>query len=482
MSKEFKVRDPVHDFISLRGDEVGLIDTSLYQRLRGIKQLALASLVYPGALHTRFDHSLGVCHVAGLMAKQLGLKDDDATLVRLAALLHDVGHGPFSHVSENLLDFYADRSKLAANQKKEKIHELVTASLIRTDSEITSILGTRKCDLVATLLADGHGQPALKNIVSGPLDADKQDYLLRDSYFCGVAYGTFDIHQLHRSLTLGGSAGEEELMIKAGDVHSVEQFVLAKYYMTANVYRHRVRQVSDQMIIRAIRLGIDEDQTPSLRELYSYDGTAKFITNYRQWDDARFMTTFVDDPSGKAHCAHLLRRLRERRLFKQVFACALSDIKSEDVRAILKDLHKPEHRAKRAEVEKSIAEAIAGVIGSAVEHRYVILHVHTIKSVRESSRNDESEIMVAKSPMPRSFEDESTLFASINEKYAETSVEVYAPVAWNSETKKQQVRDELKAPIVRCIDALGPSLFNAGTVPAPAAPSAAVTPDKEDRK
>ena len=122
MGKPFQVRDAVHGFISLTDKQVRLINTPVFQRLRGIRQLALANLVYPGALHTRFDHSLGVCHVARLMAEQLRLDKSETRLVRLAALLHDLGHGPFSHVSENALEIYGDRSKLPADQKKDKIH------------------------------------------------------------------------------------------------------------------------------------------------------------------------------------------------------------------------------------------------------------------------------------------------------------------------------------------------------------------------
>jgi uncharacterized protein len=98
--KTHSIRDPVHNFVRLRDKEVNPINTPVFQRLRGIRQLALANLVYPGAVHTRFDHSLGVCHVAGLMADELDLPPDQVELVRLAALLHDLGHGPFSHVSE----------------------------------------------------------------------------------------------------------------------------------------------------------------------------------------------------------------------------------------------------------------------------------------------------------------------------------------------------------------------------------------------
>lgn len=142
MERGFRVRDPVHNFVRLRADEAKLIGTPIFQRLRGIRQLAMAHLVYPGALHTRFDHSLGVCHVAGLLAEQLGLLNGEVETVRLAALLHDLGHGPFSHISEHLLERYADRSSLSSAQKREKIHELVTAHFIRADAEIQKIIGS----------------------------------------------------------------------------------------------------------------------------------------------------------------------------------------------------------------------------------------------------------------------------------------------------------------------------------------------------
>jgi HD superfamily phosphohydrolase len=120
MAEGFRVRDPVHNFLQLGEKEAELLGTNLVQRLRGIRQLALASLVYPGALHSRFDHSLGVCHVAGMMAVQLGLPPDEVELVRTAALLHDLGHGPFSHASENMLKRYAKPEAIPERQKKEE--------------------------------------------------------------------------------------------------------------------------------------------------------------------------------------------------------------------------------------------------------------------------------------------------------------------------------------------------------------------------
>src|SRR5688572_7256654 len=120
------IRDAVHGFVELDDRELKVLNLDIVQRLRGIRQLAMASLVYPGALHTRFDHTLGVTHVTGQMASELGLDADERELVRLAALLHDIGHGPFSHVSEYVLERFADRNSLPAGQKKDKIHEVIT--------------------------------------------------------------------------------------------------------------------------------------------------------------------------------------------------------------------------------------------------------------------------------------------------------------------------------------------------------------------
>jgi len=420
--RPFRVRDPVHGFIGLRDDEVRLLDTQAMQRLRGIRQLAMANLVYPGAVHTRFEHSLGVTHVAGLMAEELlGDHREDIELVRKAALLHE----------------------------RDKIHELISAIIIRTDSDLVRILGQETCDRIANLLGKGHGQPALKSIVSGPLDADKQDYLLRDSHFCGVPYGVFDIHQLQRSLTLEGPEEEKALMIKSGGVHAVEQYALAKYYLTTNVYRHKVRLITDQMIGRAIVLGIDDDEIQELHDLYAFDNTDEFVQRYMTWDDARFMHEFCNGSNTK--CALVLARLRDRNLLKRVFSVATKDFVAVEVRDILGDLGTPEYAGLRKDLEGSIAEKLSEVTENEVDADFVILNAFTIRSVREMSRNEESEILVIGEDEPRPFSEVSTLFASINVRYADAAVEVYAPIKWDSVTHKRQLQRQLKGPITEVI-------------------------------
>jgi HD superfamily phosphohydrolase len=445
---EVRVRDPVHNFITLREKQVKLVGTSALQRLRGIRQLAMANLVYPGAVHTRFDHTLGVTHVAGLMARSLELDEDHIWLVQLAALLHDIGHGPFSHVSEHALERYADRDKLPAGQKKEKIHEIITARLICEDKEIVRILGRDDCEQVVKLLGQGHGQPALKSIISGPLDADKQDYLLRDSRFCGVQYGVFDIHQMHRSLTLNGPEDEKELMIKPDGIHAVEQYVLAKYYLTTNVYRHRVRLITDQMIVRAIVLGIEKDDNSELRQLYSFNNSDTFVKNYVTWDDARFLGVFGPKES---RCGAMIQRLQGRRLLKRVFESRVREF-NEAARETLMTLGRRERDALRGTIEAEIAEVIQQHSGQEIDPDCVIAHAFDIKSVRESSRNEEAGILVATSPNPRPFTDESTLFASINEGYVDQFIEVYAPVVWETPTDKNKIRRECCEPIRTLIE------------------------------
>lgn len=446
---EVRVRDPVHNFIPLREKQVKLVGTRTLQRLRGIRQLALANLVYPGAVHTRFDHTLGVTHVAGLMAHALGLDPDQIELIQFASLLHDIGHGPFSHVSEHALDRYADRATLSPEQKKERIHEIITARLIESDKEIIGILGQDTCRHVAKLLGEGHGQRALRSLVSGPLDADKQDYLLRDSHFCGVQYGLFDIHQMHRSLELVGPRDEEELMIDPDGIHAVEQYVLAKYYLTTMVYRHKVRLITDQMIVRAIMLGIEKDDIADLRKLYSFDGTEGFVSNYMAWDDARFIESF-GSANAKTRCGEMLRRLRERKLLKQVFKARIREFQSEATETLLA-LPLRNLDGLRVEIEKGIAQVLTDQTKQAIDADFVIIHAFDIKSVRETSRNEEAEILVATSP-PRRFTDESTLFASINEAYVDQFIEVYAPVSWETRADRKKVKRDCQEPIKSLIE------------------------------
>lgn len=145
---EFQIRDPIHGFISLSADEMRIVNSEVFQRLRRIRQLALANLVYPGATHTRFSHSLGVVHIAHQIAERLSasekIEKGRIRLVRFAALLHDIGHGPFSHISEYLLSKNSDTGSPAL-KKTEEIHEAITHKLIVSSRDLRRILGATLC-------------------------------------------------------------------------------------------------------------------------------------------------------------------------------------------------------------------------------------------------------------------------------------------------------------------------------------------------
>lgn len=254
------------------------------------------------------------------------------------------------------------------------------------------------------------------------------------------------MHQLHRSFVLGGTDDERALWIDRDGVHAVEQYVLAKYYLTTMVYRHQVRLITDQMITRAIVLGIEHDKNTELRDVFAYDGSQQFLDRYVQWDDAKFLVRFGQDAESEAGSSAMLRRLIERRLLKQVFSARILDFDA-TVRERLSQFSKPEFDAPREQLEKEIAELIRDYTKAEIDPRFVIVFGFDIRSVRASSRDDEGSIMVDCSPKPRTFEEESSLFASINERYSDGYVEVYAPVTWNDHTERKKLRSQLRSSI-----------------------------------
>src|SRR5208283_5358493 len=171
------------------------------------------------------------------------------------------------------------------------------------------------------------------------------------------------LQQLHKELQVAEDPSQgKQLMISSDGVHALEQFVLAKYYLTAQVYSHRVRLITDQMVVRAIALGIDDDGLEELRRLYSYDGSEQFVNNYMDWDDARFMLVFGNARLDGKYCYELVNRLRRRRLLKQVFESRVS-VLPESCRDAVETITKPKNREGRRCLEQRVAAAMtdAGV-------------------------------------------------------------------------------------------------------------------------
>ncbi|MCH8241143.1 MAG: HD domain-containing protein [Planctomycetes bacterium] len=266
-------RDPIHDLIYLGPDDqwvLKLIDTKEFQRLRRIRQLGLAHFVYPGAEHTRFVHSLGVFNFARRMIDKLveRHRDDDeireqiqgnSASIKAAALLHDIGHGPFSHVFERV--FKAEDSSYQS-------HEDRSCEILRdTDTEIGRVLkglGGVDVDIVCCLISGEEGpppEPYLKDIVSSQLDADRMDYLLRDSLMTGSRYGQFDSEWILNALAIGqprlGDRRVKKLCLDARKgTGAIEGFLFARRLMLEHVYGHRTTRAYEAELIQTLRLAV----------------------------------------------------------------------------------------------------------------------------------------------------------------------------------------------------------------------------------
>jgi HD superfamily phosphohydrolase len=243
-------RDPVHNIIRLRTDTdegrlmVQLIDAREFQRLRRIKQLGLALYTYQGAEHSRFTHSLGVLHLMTRVLDRLSdsfpITTEDRAAARAAALLHDVGHGSFSHVMEKVLSFH---------------HEAWTVrAVVSSDTEIGRVLRSYSEELperVASII-EGRFQPAaLAQLVSSQLDVDRMDYLLRDSLMTGAKYGIYDLEWIINALQI--DEGGERIYVAARGLHAVEEYLQARYYMFRQVYFHRTLRSAEAVLRSALR-------------------------------------------------------------------------------------------------------------------------------------------------------------------------------------------------------------------------------------
>jgi len=247
--KDRVFRDPVHGLIEFKHIDrplADLLDTHAMQRLRRIKQMGFAWLVYPGAEHSRFGHALGAFHIAQRVTRRLELDEKLARHVKVAALLHDIGHGPFSHAWEHVFPGHD--------------HERWGARIVAENAELPGVLEAPEPGLPATLRAfwgKGYKPHFARKLVSSQLDVDRLDYLLRDGHYSGAGYATYDldwiIHAIQVANVRTGHDDPSDLVVDyRRGMYAVEQYLFARSYMYAQVYHHKTVRAAEWMFIKTL--------------------------------------------------------------------------------------------------------------------------------------------------------------------------------------------------------------------------------------
>ena len=374
------IKDSVHGHVRLGDLAAELIDTPAFQRLRHIKQLSTVRLVYPSANHTRFEHSLGVYHLARAAVDGFGPDADTAAHVRAAALLHDAGHGPYGHQTEGIIRRATGRD-----------HDDVAWLLTDADREVCRVLERNGLDpeRVASLIA---GEGALGARIAGELDVDRMDYLVRDAHHTGVPYGTVDTGRLVNELRLAGggrSIGSEgatggasdagsvdperaELALAEGNVPTAESLLVARSLMNAVVYRHHVSRVAGAMLERACERYLDRTDTG--------------VEAFRRMADHDLLVELRET------VPELGRRIERRDLYKRAVWVGLEAVPAGTVDA---------GRAEEVAAEREIAATVD------IDPEAVVVDVPSRPGLKESGST------VVVDGVPRRLEDASELVAGL---------------------------------------------------------------------
>ena len=304
------IQDPVNGPVKIEGLFSEIVDSRYFQRLRYIKQLGLCNLVFPGANHTRFEHSVGAMFMAHELSESLGVKDE---IPAIAALLHDIGHMPFSHGLEN--EFYGLYGK---------VHEDMTKDVILGkgpygDSTIPDILekyGYNPWEIAEVATGSSKKYPLFSTMVSGPIDVDEIDYLRRDALFCGVTMGQIDYKRLFNTLIVEGT----DLVGVEKSIPTIESIIITRILMFNTVYFHKTCRIAQKML-----------------------GYAYLENNEKNSDDMKMTDYQFINKLEKGNSSELVRSIMNRNLFKVAYRGAYTEGAEKNINSLLQDFQEHEY-------------------------------------------------------------------------------------------------------------------------------------------
>jgi len=360
------VRDPIHGDIRINGCLLELLEAPEVQRLHSIKQLGFAHLVFPGAHHTRFEHSLGSSAIATRIAEILELPTDEKELITCAALLHDIGHGPFSHTLESILleRFGVDHVDLTEKlllgtytifdaKEKSFIHSA-------TVHQILEKYGANKKEIVSIIRGKASKKSYLSQLLNSTIDVDQLDYLMRDAYYTGVSYGLIDVQRLLQTIVIHN--GNLAMMRKG--VNVVENILMARALMYSSVYFHKTVRIAELMLLKSL------EDVPDAEPFEFFRMT-----------DAEIMTRLLT--MGR-YQQEIITRLKYRDLFKQAYTASVQDLEKQD----RKTLVKLEDATKRREKERELEETLG------IPKGHIILDIPRPELLRAEPRINRTDICI----------------------------------------------------------------------------------------
>ena len=360
------VRDPIHGDIKITGILDDLLKTPEVQRLHNIKQLGFAHLVFPGAHHTRFEHSLGCSMIASQIADILSLKDKEKTLITCAAQLHDIGHGPFSHTLESILleRFGVNHVDLTEklilghyNILDAKEQQFISAPKVH---EILETYQVDEKDIVNIIRGKLSKKSYLSQLLNSTIDVDQLDYLMRDAYYTGVAYGMIDLQRLLQTIVIH----KGNLTIMRKGVNVVENILMARALMYSSVYFHKTVRIPELMLSKAL------EEIPDAEPFEFFRMT-----------DAEIMTSLKS--MGRFQ-QEIITRLKYRDLFKQAYAVSPQDLDKQGV-DVVKRL---EDVSIRREKERKLEDLFH------IPKGHIIIDVPRLELLRAEPRINKTDIQV----------------------------------------------------------------------------------------